>query len=274
VTGIIPPQVVTPPEPRALRYGLLTAANGPLSLPAPHGLAGGVTYTPVGCGQTHVWPNLCHDNEVFNTRGDVQMEIGLRKTFDAEADLVERDSFIVYASLTCGSAGTTWEELDAKVRRRLADGEQTSAETGLATLLTAGATALPYVGVELTDVVAELEQYLYGSAGFGYGYVGYLHAPPRMVAYAAEEGLVVRDGPLLKTPAGTVWVFGGGYPDDGTITISGQVTVWRSDDVFVTPAGSALNQRTNQYNMLAEREYVVSYDCAAASAVFDWQPIS
>ncbi len=62
---------------------------------------------------------------------------------------------------------------------------------------------------------------------------------------------------------GTVWAFGGGYPDDGTIYISGQPTVWRSSDVFVAPASGAFDRLTNQYNMIAEREYAVAYDCLA-----------
>lgn len=261
---MIPAQVVNPPEPRAQRYGLLTVANGPLSLPAPHGLAGGVTYTPVGCGIAHLYAAACHTD---NTT----------KTMDPGEDEVERESFIAYASLVCGSAGTTPAAMEARVRRRLADGEQIVAEAGMATILAAGATPLlPPITTDITDVVGELEQWLYGQApgDAGYGYVGYLHASPRLAAYANDRELLIRDGQILRTPLGTVWIFGGGYPDDGTIYITGQVTVWRSDDVFVTPATSALNRDTNQYRLLAEREYAVSYDCVAGSATFDWQPQS
>jgi hypothetical protein len=264
MVNMIPPQVVSPPEPRGLRYGLLTAANGPLSLPAPHGLAGGVTYTPVGCGIAHMYDAVCHTEAAS-------------KEFDAGEATVERESFVAYASILCGSAGTTPAQLEDRVRRRLTDGEQTVAEAGMATILAAGATPLvPPVTTSLPAVVGELEQWLYGQTpgDAGYGYLGYLHTSPRIAAYATEDGLVVRDGQVLRTQLGTVWVFGGGYPDDGTIYISGQVTVWRSDDVFVTPGASAFNRNTNQYTLLAEREYAVSYDCVAASAAFDWQPQS
>ncbi len=264
MTNMIPPQVVTPPEPRALRYGLLTAANGPLPLPVPHGLAGGVTYTPVGCGIAHLYAAVCPTDNAT-------------KTIDSAESVVERESFIAYASILCGSAGTTPAALEERVRRRLSDGEQTVAEAGMAAILAAGATPLIQLGTtDLTDVVGELEQWLYGQApgDAGYGYAGYLHASPRIAAYAAEEGLIVRDGQILRTHLGTVWVFGGGYPDDGTIYATGQVTVWRSNDVFVTPGASALNRGTNQYSLLAEREYAVSYDCVAGSATFDWQPQS
>ena len=274
MTNMIPPQVINPPEPRGQRYGLLTAANGPLSLPTPHGLAGGVTYTPVGCGIAHLYAAVCPTS--YTVRGDSE-EGNAEKTFDSAESAIERESFIAYASLLCGSAGTTPAALEERVRRRLADGEQTVAEAGMAAILAAGATPLlPPITTDLTDVIGELEQWLYGQApgDAGYGYAGYLHASPRIAAHAAEEGLLVRDGQILRTHLGTVWVFGGGYPDDGTIYATGQVTVWRSDDVFVTPATSALDRGTNQYGLLAEREYAVSYDCIAGSATFDWQPQS
>jgi hypothetical protein len=260
---ITPPQVVPAPEPRGLRYGLLTAANGPLVLPT-HGLAGGIVYEPVSCGFARSYPTLCHTD----------IRIG-DKEFDPEETPVERESFVVYSSLVCGSVGKTSEALKERVRRRLANGEQSIAEAGMATILAAGATPLIAPGMMLPDVVGELEQWLYGAdvtapADAQYGNIGYLHASPRIAAHAMNADLIVPDGSLLRTRMGTIWVFGGGYPDDGTIYISGNVTVWRSTDVFVYPPQQLLNQTTNQYHLIAEREYAVSYDCVAASAIYNW----
>lgn len=265
MTALLPPQVIEAPQPRALRYGLLAAANGPLDPPAPHGLAGGVTYKPDGCGVAHLYnTTTCPpDNPA--------------KTYDPEIGNLTRPSFIAYASLICGAAGRTPTQLEDRVRGRLADGEQTVAEQGFATILAAGATPLVApVPTSFLSVIGELEQWLYGAtpAGAGYGYQGYLHVPYRYAAEAAFNQLVVKDGPLLRTPDGTIWVFGGGYPDDGTCYITGQVTVWRSADIFISPAASVLNRTTNQYRLLAEREYAASYDCVAASATFDWIPTS
>jgi len=260
---IAPPQVVPAPEPLGLRYGLLRTA-GPIDLPT-HGLAGGIVYEPVSCGFARSYTTLCHTDQRTG-----------EKTFDANESPITRESFVVYAPLVCGSAGKTSAELEAKVRRRLANGEQTVAEAGMATILAAGATPLIAPGVTLTDVVGELEQWLYGSdalpapADAQYGNVGYLHASPRIAAHAMDADLIVPDGPLLRTRMGTIWVFGGGYPDDGTIYISGNVTVWRAPDVFVSPPQQLLNQATNQYHVIAEREYAVSYDCVAASAIYNW----
>jgi len=239
---------------------LFVATNGPIPLD-PHGAAGGITYDPVSCGQAHYYDSVCGSG-------------GGQKTFDSNDTIIKANPFTVYASLACGSAGTTPAQLETKVLRRLANGEQTIAEYGMGMVLAAGATPLTPADATLTGVVSDLEQWLYGIGGVNYGNIGYLHAAPRLAAYAADENLIVRDGPLLKTPMGTIWIFGGGYPDTGTIFISGQVTVWRSPGIFVTPAEQALNLTTNEYHMLAERDYAVAYDCVAASAVFDWMPLS
>lgn len=273
--AITPPVVVPAPEPRGLRYGLLSAANGPLPLP-PHGAAGGVIFEPVSCGIARIYDTECHCAPKVFDEGDNCAD---ERDTDCEG-WVRANPFIAYSSLQCGTAGSTSASLEAKVRRRLANGEQTVAEEGLALVLAAGATALAPADATLPGVVADLEQWLYGTApgddptipDVNYGNIGYLHAPVRLAAYAAGQDLIVRDGPLLRTPFGTIWVFGGGYPDNGLVFISGQVTVWRSDDVFVSPP--QLEQATNQYYLLAEREYAVAYDCVAASAVFDWTPQS
>jgi len=207
---------------------------------------------------------MCHTDERLGN-----------KTFDPNETPITRESFVVYSSLACGSAGKTSAELEMKVRRRLANGEQSVAEAGMATILAAGATPLIAPGMTLTDVVGELEQWLYGTdttapADAQYGNVGYLHASPRIAAHAMDADLIVPDGPLLRTRMGTIWVFGGGYPDNGTIYISGNVTVWRAPDVFVSPPQQILNLATNQYHVIAEREYAVSYDCVAASAIYNW----
>jgi hypothetical protein len=255
--AIVPAPVVPAPEPRGLRYGLLTAANGPIDLPNPHGLGGGVKYEPVSCGFARVVPSDCAP---------------IDKTFDPADEVVEQESFLVYATLECGSVGHTAAEIEAKVRRRLANGEQTAAEEGFADVLTAGVDAA-LVAPDPTDiesVVGALEQWLYGSnpGQQKYGNVGFLHSPVRFAPYLGCRGLLIKDGLVWRTHMGTVMVFGGGYPDDGTIYISGQVTVWRAADVHVPSIEQTFNRTSNQWTALAEREYAVAYDCVAARVNF------
>lgn len=249
------PAVVTAPEPRGLRYGLLTAANGPLDLPE-SGRDGGLTYEPVSGGTGHSYPVECPVDQPPTA-----------KVFDPDDPWVVAEPFVAYASLVCGSAGHTPAELEAKVARRLANAEQTIAEQAMAEVLTAvaGAAIAVVAPADIVSVVGALEQWLYATSG--YGNVGYLHASPRLAAYATAAQLVVPDGPVLRTRMGTVWVFGGGYPD-GTVFISGQTTVWRSPEPFVYPAAQVFDRTNNQYKLLAEREYAVAFDLFAAKADF------
>jgi len=262
--ALTPPVVVDAPEPRGMRYGLIAAAHGPFNLPV-HGAAGGVVYEPVSCGETRRYDADCHT--------DQDREV---KTFDPAADWVTGTPVTVYGSLVCGSAGKTAAQIEEQVRRRFLNGEQTSAEEQLAAVLAAaGPTVVTAPDPEdLVSVVGELEQWLHAPTpvGGGYGYFGYLHAPPRIAAYAAAAQLLVADGRLMRTPWGSIWVFGAGYPDDGTMWITGQVALWRSPTVTVPHVPSCLDLCTNQYEVVAEREYVVTYDCVAASAVYDWIP--
>jgi len=226
-------------------------------------MAGGLTYEPVSCGFSHIYPANCHTDRPRET-----------KEFDEDNDLITALPFVVYATIQCGTVGHTRAEMESKVLRRLANGEQTSAEAGLADVLAADPTLVTLTppGITLSDTVGELEQWLYGlqPADMNYGYVGCIHASPRIATYAAEEDLIVQDGALMRTRMGTVWSFGGGYPDDGSIYITGQPTVWRSSDVFLPDSIQTIDRDLNQYMLVAEREYVVAYDCLAAVATYNW----
>lgn len=251
----MPATVVAPPAPRGLRYGLLTAANGPLDLP-PHAGGGGITYEPVSCGFARLYPAECDGDPTA-------------KVFDTGDALVVGEPFIAYATYQCLSVGHTADEMTAKVRQRLANGEQTIAEAGLAAILEAEAEPLTAPDPDhFRSVLGELEQWLYGIDGAAYGNRGYLHAPARYATLAAFSGALVPDGPIYRTQLGTVWVFGGGYPDDGRIWITGNTTVWRATDVLVPPAGQTFDRAANQYNLLAEREYAVAFDCVAGVSQF------
>lgn len=246
----MPLEPVPAPQPRGLRYGLLTVANGPLELPEP-GRISGVSYDPVSCGRAHTWPH------VEESPGE--------KVFDARPDTVEAHSFTVYGSLNTGSLGTSQTDLRAELLRNLASGEQTQVEAELAAQLATDGIALGQAASVL-EAVSHLEQWVYGTND--YGHVAYLHASPGVAALAADAGLVVQDGPLKRTPFGTLWSIGGGY-HPGLMWVTGQVTVWRSSEPFVPPLDQVLNRTTNQYNLIAEREYAVAWDCAAAGVSVD-----
>lgn len=258
---LTPFPVIEGPAALGLRYGLFTAATGPLSIEqniGVHGFGSGVSYKPTTCGNARRYPIEC---PVDVTPPE--------KTFDPADPYVEGDSFIVYAGWECKSVGQTPEQLETSVRQRLRNGEQNGAEAGLADQLAAEAVPLTADDPDsIRSTIGELEQWLYGVDTAGYGNVGFIHAPARYAAFAGRDGLIRLDGRVWKTPMGTIVVFGGGYPDDGRLYISGQVTVWRADEPLVPPARDTFNHRTNTYRLLAEREYIVTFDCVAASVVF------
>lgn len=254
--ALTPRRLVEAPQPRGSRYGLLTAAVGPLDLDD-HSSGSGIVYDPATCGRVRNYEIDCPEDGEPGT-----------KVFDPNDLPVEGEPFALYATLRCGAAGYPISDLTAKVRRRFMNGEPHGVESALAAMLAGDASMVAQIAPDsssIAAVIGELEQWLYGDQR--YGNVGYLHMPVRASAYAAEAYQLVKDGPLWKTPMGTIVVFGGGYTD-GLAYITGQTTVWRTG-IDVAPPEQTFDRTTNQHNLLAEAAYVITYDCAAAVSTFD-----
>ena len=259
---LIPGVIVPPPEPLRSRYGLFTAASGPLDLP-PHGEGGGIRYVPNTCGAAYAYGVHCYDED--NPAPD--------KPHDPDNPEVATGVFLALATLECSAVGYTLPEFQDKVRRALAVSEQATVERALWTgrdlegnpldilTLTAEAEAVtdPYDPASIASVVGALEQY----ATEGYSFQPYLHAPAQVAAYAAEAGLIVQDGPIKRTPGGSVWVFGA-YPL-GEIIVTGQTTLWRAQEVQVR---DTFEPTTNLRLLVAERAWAASFDCLAGRADF------
>jgi hypothetical protein len=286
-----------PPVPQAERYRLLTVANGPIEV-GPDGqpirIYGGVTYEPTYCGESHDYPVVCGPEDPRESRPAPST-----KVFDPLGDFVEADPFVIYSTLLCGGAGhenmAQW--MREKTLLRFAAGEATGVERNFARILAASSAPLltPADSTNIVSVVATLEQWLYGvqdvlssigpTEGIAYNYRGYLHAPPRVAAYAAAEHLVDQQGAYKVTPLGTVWVFGGGYSGalpgaaaavDGTdaVYITGQVTIWRDPEIQMPSMEQTFDRETNQWFGLAERAYAAAFDCGAAAAPFEYGAVS
>lgn len=263
--ALIPGLIVPAPEPLRARYGLFTAASGPLDLP-PHGEGGGVRYVPDTCGGAYAYGVTCYTAE------DPEPV----KPADTDNAEVESGVFAVLSTLNCGAPGYTLPEYRAKVLRRLETAEQAAVETALWAGLDLEGNALGILTLDgqavavdpgydpglITDVVGALERYAYTEQA--YGYAAYIHAPVEVAAFAAEAGLVHPDGARKVTPMGSVWVFGA-YPSGGVI-VTGQTTVWRAPEIQVY---NAMDQATNEILLVAERAYAVGFDCFAGRAEFD-----
>lgn len=278
MVATIPPLLVAKPTPSMpLRYGLLQAAVGPLDLPV-HGRNGGVRYWETMCGGGALYEIECLDEQ-----GTKEFTATMRQVIGAP--------FMVTATFTCGVVGFTQEEFDTLAVQKLLSVEQSQVETALSTgtfgaspaLFGAGVVTVTGGGTTTTEVLSELERALYCTSQ--YGPPGYVHVPIPVFNDMKERHLIVFDGTRWRTAMGTVVSAGcyagnepdGDAPADGTfwMYMTGQTTVWRTPDseIQVAPVAGSLNRTTNQQLLLAEREYVVTYECAVyAKPVTLWAP--
>lgn len=276
--------VPKPTQSMPLRYGLFQAALGPLDLPV-HGRNGGVHYEVALCAEGFGYDINCIDAQASKTAA--WSENGL--------DSVVGLPFIVMATMQCGSVGYTFEEQRAFILERLKGVEQAVVEEIFSTStagqgpgLTAadGIITVTGAGDTVVNVLSELERARY--CGFGanttqYGPPGILHVAIPVFNELKSQHVIEFDGTRWRTPIGTVVSTGcyanndpdGAAPADGVfwMYLTGQTTIWRTPDsaVQIAPVEGSLDRTTNQYMMLAEREYVVTYECGGfAKAVTLW----
>lgn len=298
--------VALQPLPGPLRYGLFRVAPPQVLAESAspdlgvldsdfrdHAFGSGFFYDPIGCGRSRLY--------------EINCDPPATKVFDPNSAEVEVSPFAVYATLVCGTPGSQFRYYSDKTASRLFSTEQEAVEAAL-WAGTAGNgpwiadPAGPYGApvdagaggsfASIVDAVAALEQYAYGTAF--YGYHATLHAQSAVHAYAASQHLVVtaREGfsdawgvsasdTALRTPLGTKWVFGGGYPGTGPngiapgagqtyIWVTGFVAVWR-DEIWQPPdpLRSQFDRTNNQLQLIAERRYLATFDCLHAYALVD-----
>lgn len=285
------------PQPGNLRYGIFNVAP-PQRLPqtvtddpnrGDHAFAAGMWYDPVGCGSAHPYAIVCPPS------GSAE------KSFDANSAEKQMLPFAVYASIKCSKGGYTVQYLTDKTKGRLFASEQAAVEAALwsggfgnAPFIIDNTTSVDVGGggtfATITDAVAALEQGAYGGVGGNppYGYNGVLHAIPAVHAYAAAANLLVTadffgavwgvggNEPMIRTPLGSKWSFGGGYAGTGPgvagagaapaagktyIWMTGNVSLWRKDEWTPPDALQVMDRSLNQVQILWEREYLATYDC-------------
>ena len=276
--------VAKPTASMPLRYGLFQAAIGPFDLPV-HGRNGGVHYETALCGEGFGYEVECISAQ--NSKAAAWTENGVTT--------VTGLPFIVFATMQCGTVGYTFEEERGLVLERLKGVEQSVVEEVFSTstfgqgpgLVAAdGITTVTGAGDSVVNVLSELERARY--CGFTgntaqYGPPGILHVAIPVFNELKSQHVLEFDGTRWRTPMGTVVSAGcyanndpaGAAPADGVfwMYLTGQTTIWRTPDseVQIAPVEGSLDRATNQYLMLAEREYVVTYECGGfAKAVTLW----
>jgi hypothetical protein len=175
------------------------------------------------------------------------------------------DPFTVYAFNTDAIPGHTLSQHEANAIARLTNGEQRAVESVLWQKLLA---ADP-VPTDLTMFPAWIglgwiEQQLAEQ----YGSMGVIH----MNRYAATAlSLHLRiEGGVMRTLLGTPVIVGGGYDptpnpivDTAVVFGSGPVAMWRGD---IDTRENAVDKALNDVSIVAQRDYVLGWDCVAVSA--------
>jgi hypothetical protein len=259
------PVFVPNPVPIVDRYGLFTVATGPLTLPSV-ARGGGVQYETGTCV-------LPLGLEIDCGPSDPVKEI------ESTPNTIVGTPFVVYSELTCGAVGLTNERARTFLMERLKAGEQAVVENvfslqavgqspGLSNNPDVVTVAAATTGV--TDSVGRLESEFYAT----YGLTGTLHVPFVLAQRLYQGGGLRWDGARWRTAAGSLVSFGNYAGDDpagaepaATITwvyMTGPVTIWRTPDseVFIPPFENSIDRASNQVSMVAEREYVITIDCA------------
>lgn len=259
--------IPTPPAPPR-PYGLFDVAMGPMAFPVPAAEGNGVEYVPDAC-----------EDDVFLYQMNCPPVSG-SKTFSANESPVTGAPFGVITSYTCGLVGYTLDEVEQKVRTRMALREQRAVERRLWQGLAQGsplglggipglfqsATTLTAASC-VTDAVAALEQALADNGVVG----GIIHARPYMSAHMSQAFQIREKGRQIFTALGTPVSYGQGYAGTGPagqavaattewMYASGRIMIWASD-VQVPDLRQTIDRGANQVYALAERIFAVSVEC-------------
>lgn len=210
------------------------------------------------------------------------------------------DPFTVYSFVDCGPIGANPREYDDRARSALEQGEERAVESVFwtGTVSTTGSplisphlaedaqvlgpqgeisqlAASPVTTGAAVDVVEALGA-LEGALASCYGGVGVIHVPRTAIAHMSSKGMIVRAGDHLETVAGNLVAAGSGYPGTspaGTAPPGGQAWFYatgaislRRGPIQITDFEESVNKTENQLVLIAERTYVITWDCCLLAA--------
>jgi hypothetical protein len=251
-------QLVEAPPVVPLPYGIFSVAEPRLSTDEHWKL--GVQWQSQACGTTKITTGPCIEPD----------RDGL--TPDDYCSVSQYEPFTVYSYNNDDVIGYGMDEDLANTIQRLVATEQRSVEEYLWSTLTTNAVSTTTLSSAPAGVVlGYLEQVL----AQNYGGVGVIHMS-RLAATFLWEYLSVSGGKLI-TKMGTPVVAGAGYDNivapaaDFTMFASGPVVLYRGD---VDTRQNALDRATNQASIIAQRDYVVGWDCVAYGVEGNFIPTS
>lgn len=277
-------KLVDPPTRQPMPYGIFTVVDE-RPVDDPHVLLG-VEYQPL-CGGSGTTFDYC----VTGGPGP-----GFYAT--AARQLRASSPFTVFAETVCAPVGDNWERANAdaedilrvteqfQVERALWTGEvgglagqmyprlaaNTAVTTpivtnGLQVTLQTAATIVTGGPVSAAVGIGLLE----GAIGACYGGQGVIHAPETAIPALANLNMIYRNGKNLMTHNGNLVVAGAGYPGSspaGVTPAPGTTWLYATGQLFMFRGPiktfareSELNRTTNTLTAIAQRTYVLGWDC-------------
>ena len=284
---------VSPPSFDPSPYGLLSVVEARYDEADPHWRSG-VQWQPL-CGDLATTYDPCL--AVTGTGGPPPFPPGKDSSLTYETR--GATPFSVYALFNCSPAAAA-EEAQRQAQEAMKRLESWQVERSFWTGMAGGETVVfPHLAAdaEVRDVYDILLQTaadpVTGAAvniveAFGqiekaladcFNGAGVIHVPAELGAAIANASLAKPEGRRLKTLNGNWVVIGNGYPGtspagtapaDGTAWIygTGPIFAYRSR-VWVPDLPSIVNRSNNTVEALAERTYVLGYDCCLVAALVD-----
>jgi hypothetical protein len=248
---------VAAPVATPYRYGLFSVAEprsvvGADLAPDDHWRLG-VEWVSEACSAVEVTTGPCINEEIPSL------------SFNRDCSLFQFDPFTVYAFNTDAGPGRTVAQHRANAIARLTNGEQRTVETVLwAQLATAVPAPTSLASFPAHVALGWVEQALAES----YGSQGVIHMNRQA---ALTLGLYLHpEGSVLRTVLGTPVVVGGGYdplvtPPANTATLfgTGPLVMYRGE---IDAGMDAYNRAINDVSIVAQRDYVLGWDCSAVGA--------
>lgn len=279
------PTYVRAPAFTSLPYGLMSVVQMPLDDTDKVHWRNGVQFQPDVC------------DAALTTQAQCPVVTGYGKDVTSEGLPTKgAQAFTVYADIECSAPGGFWEDSEARVTAALTNGEARAVEAAFWTgdietpsggvlyphlasneavyddsdivLLQPAATTIVTGAVGIVEGIGRLEAALAEC----YGGVGIIHAPRAALAHMAANFLIEKTGKQIRTVGGTPVAFGAGYPGTspagaaaaagtGWLYATGAVSLRRSEVTITSDRVAALDRSVNTLRLIAERTYVISWDC-------------
>lgn len=292
----LPRQYVNGPSFTPLPYGLLSTLKSEIRSPSDHHWEGGVTYETL-CAAGGTTYDECF--AVTGTGARSTMIAPPAPPAKAETtSIVNRGatSFTVYAEVDCSAPGF-WDHAEDSAELAITQSEQYQVERALWTGAAGGAqvvyphlaadtglvdpngyvlqtAAVTIVSGGVLDVVEALGRVEKALADC-YNGVGIIHVPRSLTAAFHNAQLIIPDGPRYRTANGNIVVFGSGYTgsspsgvEDNSLAwiyATGMLFIYQSA-ARIMRASESINRATNTVYALAERTYVVGWECCHIGA--------